>query len=721
MFQLVNQNVCVNNKMAHKAYLAKNNGGGVTPSQNVFQTHHHHYHHHNNNNTNNDDDENLTKSLQHIDNSSVDETYSTLNNLIETEQNYGNELQEFLYLPPPNQVISQGKQIKMKDPRPVSPALSTSSSSSKSSSSSSSNSSPDNTDNEEEYEVIESIVPKCESVEIVANNDYYGKQIQQSDEDNKKIDKNLDTFDKKNEMNDKIVLKKAKKRKMDDTDKTEKSSLMVMLKNTDLMSDKISSTKLTFHSNYKVSGDVVAKGNFVKKPRGRYKKSKIDVEIKMDKVAGNCVSTSISSAAITPPNDPIVFSLMNKHIVNIENGVENFDRLVVDESNDKRFADYMTSTSYYMFVVCKSKSGSDSKYRLFYANCVSSVTVEYAARYSKIDNLVMVVSYNRYRFMISYDLLKEMKIAVPVTEDFSKIDLNRKKNCHFNEVKDFEFYNLLTNTFHLDMIFVRANIFLMLSLMGERKGDMILKTINEMNENKLLYTLPVNFCRKEACVEDVVYDVSPYVENVIKHSLGMQFKKMTNNEFDDSNRENIVSSVVNNLKFWLREKTEKSSDIKNKNAFFTYKYGSIVRLLYDENEKNLNKMIKIKKDNNGNANLIESYLNLSGVNDSSDNCLLVTTKSDERITIIKQGVNYIWITSVIKDIIPLDIVDMYKKHRHHVFNLNKLNRKEINNKHNGMIKLIAFYTGQMLTMDEIVHIAQKYFECNYQCRNFDKI
>ncbi|ABY65733.1 immediate early 1 [Orgyia leucostigma nucleopolyhedrovirus] len=444
----------------------------------------------------------------------------------------------------------------------------------------------------------------------------------------------------------------------------------------------------------------------VKKVRGRYNRA---IRPKVD------VSKAVE---LVKDSDTAAFAVINNQVVKSKCDVENLSKIILDE-RDRKFAGHMTNMSYYMFVVCKPRDPAD-RFRLFYANCVNSVTLEYAGRYSNVDRLVMVVSYDKFRFMISYQLLKDLNVPIPQSDDFNSSVYTQKaiRECHFNEVKDFEFLTLLTNTFNLDMTYVRVKTTLMFASLGEYKTNLILDTLNSMHVNKNLYTLPFNLENKEVVVPENVMgnDVYPYIDSVVKLSREMRFKKMDLPRPNDDRA--AVALVLDHLKFWLRDKNTKSSDFKSKECFFIYKYGSVVRLLYDAQNANVNKLVKIKKENSACSALIEEYLNVSGIDDNSENFILFSTKFDERITIIKFGVNYLWLTSVIKNIIPIDIIHSYKKHNHHIFNMNKLNRKEINNRHNGMIKLLAFYTGQFLTMDQVIDIAQNNFACTYTNKNY---
>jgi Trans-activating transcriptional regulator len=452
------------------------------------------------------------------------------------------------------------------------------------------------------------------------------------------------------------------------------------------------------------NSDEPKKRTYVKKARGRYKRAKMETAIKIEK--------DLKSDA--QPADPVVFSIYNSQCKKTQESFNDHCQKsqsellnqTVDDKIARSFVDYITNNAYYMFIVCKPKNLQD-RFRLFYVNCVNSVAIEYTARYSHLDRLVMVVSFDKFKFLISYELLKTLKIAIPNSEEFSAKAQAQNKICNFNEVKDFEFKNALIGYFGLDIVYTRIKTYQLFSCIGENKSASIVQSIYENHNNKSLYTLPFNLYRKEAAKDDIVYDVSPYVQNIVKYSEKLKFKQLP--KIEDKN---VMEYVLESLKFWLRDKNEKSSSVKDKDCFFTYKYGSVVRMFYNE-KNNLSKLIKIKKEINASSNLIESYLETAGAVDDSHNFILITTKADERITIIKVGTEFFWITSVIKDIIATDIINSYKKHVHHVFNLNKSNRKEINNKHNGMIKLLTYFTGGYLTIDNLLHVAQNHFECNY--------
>ncbi|ACO53458.1 ie-1 [Euproctis pseudoconspersa nucleopolyhedrovirus] len=566
---------------------------------------------------------------------------------------------------------------------------------------------------EHEFDIFELLINQNKAVDV----DQYAEQMTEqiktmADNDSSLLKTLLKTMPTPSPppLSETEKIQKKSKKKSKKIEKTERERQVVVFATKVSRPDEEATATKRKHEDVDENVTVnkkVKKGNDKSgNVRGRYFKSTVPAtEIVNDE--DNLKNKKPTQADV----DANTHSFLNKHAV-----LTKEDNVFLNNhgdcvSSDRRFVDHMFNTSYYMFVVCKSKN-ADEHYRLFFANCVNSVTVEYRNRYLAIDNMVMVVSFDKFRFMISYNLLQYMNIDVPLSERFNDNALEDKKNCHFNEVKDFEFLKLLTSTFCLDMTYCRAKTTLLMASLGEHKAKYILQKLYEMNNDKSLYSLPFNLHKKEAVDEQIVDSVSQYVQSVINSTKDLKFKE--NKEF--ANADDIETRVVAALRFWLADKPEKVSI--DKKDYFTYKYGSVVRLFYDETDAGVSKLLKIKKENNCTAEVIKTYLSLSGGSDDSHNCFLVTTKNDERITIIKWAREYIWITSVIKDIIPMDLINSFKKHRHYVFNLNKSIRKQINNKHNGMIKLIAFYTSKVLTFDQVCNIASNNFACNYSYKSF---
>nr|QGX02407.1 ie-1 [Mamestra configurata nucleopolyhedrovirus A] len=398
-----------------------------------------------------------------------------------------------------------------------------------------------------------------------------------------------------------------------------------------------------------------------------------------------------------------------------------FDEILQDQpsdmhlQNNRLFASHLLDTGYYMFLVVYDQNSDDS-FVIRYVNCVHSVYNEYVARHMHHDRFVFVVTYERYRFIISYKLLLHLEIDIPQQDQFSETQLKNTnpKECYFEEVKNFEFLTFLTNYFHLDKVYAQGKISLLLASIGEYKARLIYNTLTEMINDKSLFRLPFHMCKKEITDDEMsrAYS-SAYVSDIIKLTENVKFKVLQEYK-KKHDRPRVIKNVLNALSFWLRSKDTKSSEFKEKNNF-TYKFGSVVRVLYDATDKNVSKLFKIKKEN-GSVKLIEEYLSACKQFPDSHNFILITTKSDERITAIKMGTEFIWVTTVIKDIIVSDIIKKYRLFNHHIFNLNTNNRKEINNRHNGLLKLAAFYTGEMITFEEMKNIAIDSFNCNYDCK-----
>lgn len=431
------------------------------------------------------------------------------------------------------------------------------------------------------------------------------------------------------------------------------------------------------------------------KTRGRYVK-------KM------CVSSALKPVHVSKPatGDPATETLFRDIIMEQPNDMR--------PENNRMFASHMLDTSHYMFIVTRPINSEEDTYTLQYINCVHSVYNEYTAHHMHHDRFVLVVTFERYRFLISYHLLLDLGVDIPMQDQFSEKKLadNNKSMCYFEEVKDFEFLSLLTNLFHLDKVYVQGKISLLLASVGEYKARLIHNHLTEMVNDKSLFTLPFHMCKKEANPDELAkYDMSLYVEDIMKATKGLHFKTLPVMD-KKYTRSQLVAGIAESLSAWYKNNKElRTGETNNKNNF-TYKYGCIARQFYNTNDKGVNKLFKIKKES-GSARLVENYLKACRERFENHSFILITTKSDERITIVKMGSEFLWITSVIKDIVVSDIVKNYRMYNHYIFNLNNGNRKEINIRHNGMIKLISYYTGGWLTMDELKSVACTKFQCNF--------
>ncbi|AXS67689.1 ie-1 [Cryptophlebia peltastica nucleopolyhedrovirus] len=436
------------------------------------------------------------------------------------------------------------------------------------------------------------------------------------------------------------------------------------------------------------------KKSSVAKIRGPYRKLKID-----------------KAVPITHHIKQVTFEQQNQ-IINsatdlIRENTSQINELYGNQyTDDRRFTDCISSTYYYMFIVCEDNNNGNV-YKIHYVNCVARVTVEYAARYSCIDNYVMVVSINNHRFMISYNLLKKLNVKIPKSEDFNESSKNKNK-CQFNEVKDIDFMATLINMFHLDICYVQSNMMLMLAALGPSKAPFIADRLYYMINQSVIFNLPINLAIKESQSTENVDDISAYVQEIMKYSAKAKFETLKHGEIG-------MDKIVKHVDMWFNNKKDKTWPF-----FFTYKYGSVVRIFYNKNDDSFNKLLKVKnrKENNG-VNLIETYLNSSVNSDTSENFILINVKADERITIIKKGKKYVWISTVCKEINVLDIISKFRRFRHHIFDVSCVARKELNNTHNAMITLASFYVKNVISSKQAEEIASQKFNVKYRSKNYE--
>lgn len=80
-----------------------------------------------------------------------------------------------------------------------------------------------------------------------------------------------------------------------------------------------------------------------------------------------------------------------------------------NDYNFNRFFDYMFEIGYYMFVVKKSEV---KLFEIIFVKYVSNVVYEYINNYYMVDNCVFVVIFDKIRFMILYNLVKEIGIEI---------------------------------------------------------------------------------------------------------------------------------------------------------------------------------------------------------------------------------------------------------------------------------------------------------------------
>ncbi|BAC67270.1 IE-1 [Adoxophyes honmai nucleopolyhedrovirus] len=406
----------------------------------------------------------------------------------------------------------------------------------------------------------------------------------------------------------------------------------------------------------------------------------------------------------------------NAYVSPIDEIIKDTTEDLSDKLNDyslpiekRRFIHYMKSNRYYMFVVYYDERAQNN-FRIMYANSVNRIASEYQCRYKSIDNYVMVLSMSNHRFLISYDLIKKKNINIPKSEDFTPAQLKDKSNqVKFSEIKNFYFMADLVNAFHLDMCYGQTTMTLLMASLGETRSELLADRISTLSKSSLLYMLPLNFNVPEhEGVKDNADDTCLYVKDILNYSHNKSF-------YVESKKYRLTKNeVIAIIQPWIQQK-------KKGDTYFTYKYGSVARLLYKNLSGDLNKMLKIKKEHGGKW-LIDIYLNASGAVADTSNFILINVKNDERITIIKRETKYYWISTVSLDDVEIqidDIINTFKKYNHYVFKINSCSRKDLNNYHNCMIKLVKWHLDKTLSFDELLELATDYLQVCHFVKKFD--
>lgn len=466
-------------------------------------------------------------------------------------------------------------------------------------------------------------------------------------------------------------------------------------------------------------------GAFVEKKK---KKSKKREKRKLE-VASSPPGKRMREDEDEPPPPPPTMEIARQNDFNSQIVNCGEDARVAGGVRDKRFANYVYNPNYYMFIVSEDAETPARPFKVTYANCVWCIKQDYRRNYRHVDNKVMVLSIDKCRFMISYKLLKKMNIPIPPSEDIERQaaaeaaeEAAREDKCYFNEIKDFEFLTLLINTFNLDMCYTRVKIFMLLSSMGDSKSKMLWNWVYRVIKDETLFHIPVNYGHRQPIVEEDFLAApaapecgasassadSEHVKSVVSAGEGLSFRV--------ADAKLTAEQALDSVRFWLRTKSNDAVQ-KTKDCYINYKYACIVRLLYDEQDKRIANLLKIKKPGAGTAELVEHYLNVCAkLPRDSQNFLLVTTKNEERLTLVKNGPRLVWISGVARDICVGDIINKFDgQFEHHVFKLNKVSRKELNNRHNGLLKLVSLYTSAAVDLSVLVEIAQTQFECDYRC------
>ncbi|AGE89869.1 IE-1 [Spodoptera littoralis nucleopolyhedrovirus] len=461
------------------------------------------------------------------------------------------------------------------------------------------------------------------------------------------------------------------------------------------------------------------------------------------------------SRSNSPVNDPVVEEQQRRMSSNGQHSAA-INMIINDDNADfgaetdqsRRFVDFYTSKLYHMFIISPKTGdvdGDPTAYELRYVNTVHSVLSEYRKYFSKLSNKVLVVTMARYRFMIVERVLHAMNINIPLLE---RIEEPKDNEISFNEVKDSNFFNLLVHTFNLNTTIVQTDIAFMYSALSQSKAMYVHNKMNKLVTDKTLFTLPINVSRR-----DIVFEASEIAANVTvptsrataiatKESAtnvsttmpisasdeqplyitdivkACRFSTFAVNDHGAKSSPNKLESYIKNLteelKFWLPNAS--GEDVKKIRSSFTYKYSSVARLFYKDRDLYLFKKVRKTK---GNKSLVEAYLN--AMNDHSiHSFILVDTKNEERLAIIKKGKVYVWINCIISsDIVPEDIIHKHKDGTHYVFAMKRTNRKEVHARLNGMLKLVSTYVDESLKMKYVIKIAQDIFGANCEIIKYD--
>ncbi|AGC36231.1 IE-1 protein [Chrysodeixis chalcites SNPV TF1-A] len=411
--------------------------------------------------------------------------------------------------------------------------------------------------------------------------------------------------------------------------------------------------------------------------------------------------------------------------------------MTMERDNNRKFVQYILNAHNYLFIVYENKynaktfnkNSNASIYKIEYVNCVQSIYKYYNANYSHIDRTCKVVSFNRFRFAISVNLLNKMQIELPPTEQFKKEDLKKisPKNtfCLLNEVKDPDFISKLTNTFGLDNIYIQGQLTMLLSSIGENRAKILNQHISAMIEDKSLFTIPLHLSRSKELEEIVDDDLNPnnsnvssaYIRDIIELSNKLKFKAPIIPSYVYKTKEQNIENV---LSFWIN--TQKNNNERDKTLAkslqFTYKFTSVARVLFDETDGDVNKLFKVKKEP-GSVAMIEDYLQACEKIPNGNNFIMINTLNDERVTIIKAKNEFFWIcTNNPNNLIHcIDIIMAFKNFNHHLLSLIPSNRKDLNNRHSGLIKLVAYHLGGDVDINFVRAMTEK-FKCNYLYKKF---
>ncbi|AFY62818.1 ie-1 [Philosamia cynthia ricini nucleopolyhedrovirus virus] len=255
------------------------------------------------------------------------------------------------------------------------------------------------------------------------------------------------------------------------------------------------------------------------------------------------------------------------------------DKFASDNSTTaSRFCNHMSETAYYMFVV---KRGDHKPFEVVFAKLVNSVTNEYQNNYHTIDNRVFVVSINNFKFMVSYNLVRESEIEIPAHVNLCS-DEEAKCNpydCHFEPVKN-SFETTLITHFHLDMYYCQTTLMTLLHSVGENKTNLLMDRVYQMHKSRLLYTLPIVTSLKQPAIEITPRSkkyASSYVTQILNYSKNLRFPEHKYN-----------GEYTNTLDQHITQKTK-----------LTYKYSSVAELFFTpfgkRNDNSADSLKKVKR------------------------------------------------------------------------------------------------------------------------------
>ncbi|ACQ57320.1 IE-1 [Bombyx mandarina nucleopolyhedrovirus] len=376
-----------------------------------------------------------------------------------------------------------------------------------------------------------------------------------------------------------------------------------------------------------------------------------------------------------------------------------------NDYNSNRFSDHMSETGYYMFVVKKSEV---KPFEIIFAKYVSNVVYEYTNNYYMVDNRVFVVTFDKIRFMISYNLVKETGIEIPHSQDVCNDETAAQncKKCHFVDVHH-TFKAALTSYFNLDMYYAQTTFVTLLQSLGERKCGFLLGKLYEMYQDKNLFTLPIMLSRKESNEIETAsnnFFVSPYVSQILKYSESVKFPDNPPNKY-----------VVDNLNL-----------IVNKKSTLTYKYSSVANLLFNNykyhdniaSNNNAENLKKVKKED-GSMHIVEQYLTQNVDNVKGHNFIVLSFKNEERLTIAKKNEEFYWISGEIKDVDASQVIQKYNRFKHHMFVISKVNRRESTTLHNNLLKLLALILQGLVPLSDAITFAEQKLNCKYKKIEFN--